>query len=52
MTLNNTDVFGIVPTSDAASSSATIYVKDGTKIDYETGPKQYIIEVGLNNFTL
>ncbi|BFZ17793.1 hypothetical protein BsWGS_20832 [Bradybaena similaris] len=49
--LNNTDVFGIIPTSDAASSSATIFVTGKVNIDYEAGPKQYIIDVlAIQNF--
>ncbi|CAG5119658.1 unnamed protein product, partial [Candidula unifasciata] len=47
--VNSTNVFGIIPSSDAASSSATIFVIGA--IDYETGPKQYIFEVlAIQNF--
>ncbi|CAL1530727.1 unnamed protein product [Lymnaea stagnalis] len=45
VTLNSTDVFGIIPEEDAASSSATLFVKKSDLIDYEKGPRQYIIQV-------
>ena len=45
MSLNHTSVFRVIPSEDAASASATFYVVNASAIDYETGPREYVIQV-------
>ncbi|RUS73609.1 hypothetical protein EGW08_018632 [Elysia chlorotica] len=51
VTLSHTDVFQVIPRENSASASATLYVVNGRKIDYEAGPREYIvvIEARQNN---
>ncbi|GFO04281.1 cadherin-87a [Plakobranchus ocellatus] len=45
VSLNHTDVFQIIPTEDASSASVTLFVVNSRRIDYEAGPRQYIVQV-------
>ena len=39
------DIFAVIPDSDDRFSSPTLYVVDPTKIDYESGIRNYTIIV-------
>ncbi|XP_012934695.1 cadherin-87A isoform X2 [Aplysia californica] len=47
---NYTDIFQVIPTEDAASSSPTLYVADPEKIDYESGQREYRILVTAKEY--
>ena len=48
------DIFAVIPESDDRFSSPTLYVLDPTKIDYESGVRNYTIIVSdvTNRFCL
>ncbi|GFS25353.1 cadherin-87A, partial [Elysia marginata] len=45
VSIEHKDIFAVIPFRDSASASATLYIVNGLKIDYETGPRQYIVQV-------
>ena len=46
--LDNRDVFAVFPDKGQGQTTASLKVIDTTKIDYERGPRQYILRVSTD----